>query len=172
MNWNDLFEYRDGQLFNKMRPKSFFPNKGGWESWVKCHFGKKAGFSTGARGYLQVKVSGSSYLIHRIVWEMHNGDIPAGFFIDHIDRDRANNRIENLRLATPSQNRHYGVSKKSKHGLPRGVKPCGNSFQARIEHKGKRLYLGSYKTPEEASEAYRKKSEELYGEFATTDQGA
>ena len=46
------------------------------------------------------------YSLHRTVWEFHNGKIPKGYVIDHIDRDRNNNQIENLRLATSSENNH------------------------------------------------------------------
>lgn len=42
--------------------------------------------------------------LHRQVWIYHNGEIPKGLVIDHIDRDRGNNQIENLRLVTQSEN--------------------------------------------------------------------
>lgn len=44
--------------------------------------------------------------LHRQVWIYHNGDIPSGMVIDHIDRNKSNNQIENLRLVTPSENNH------------------------------------------------------------------
>ena len=53
-------------------------------------------------GYWQVCVKRKLYLCHRLVWQLHHGDIPEGMSIDHIDRHRGNNRIENLRLATPT----------------------------------------------------------------------
>lgn len=53
---------------------------------------------------------------HRLVWETFNGDIPNGFEIDHIDNDKTNNRLDNLRLVTRSENmlKAYAV-KRSKN---------------------------------------------------------
>lgn len=52
-------------------------------------------------GYLRVRVKGEEFMVHRLVWKLVKGeDIPDGLYIDHIDRNRQNNRIENLRLAT------------------------------------------------------------------------
>lgn len=60
--------------------------------------------------------------LHRQVWIYHNGDIPQGYVIDHIDRNRANNQIENLRLATQSENNKNvsaEVIKKRKENMER-----------------------------------------------------
>lgn len=52
-------------------------------------------------GYLRVRVKSVEYMVHRLVWKLVKGeDIPDGLYIDHIDRNRTNNRIDNLRLAT------------------------------------------------------------------------
>lgn len=58
----------------------------------------------GNRGYWQIRLLGERYVQHRIVWELFNGPIPEGKIIDHIDRNKSNNRIENLRLTDHSQN--------------------------------------------------------------------
>ena len=63
----------------------------------------KAGTAAGrlnSNGYYQVHVNGRMFLAHRVVFEMLVGAIPAGLSIDHVDRYRTNNRIENLRLVT------------------------------------------------------------------------
>jgi hypothetical protein len=52
----------------------------------------------------QVKLAGKLIFVHRIVWELHNGEIPEGLYVDHIDGDHLNNRIGNLRLVTHKVN--------------------------------------------------------------------
>lgn len=56
------------------------------------------------RGYWEVSYSGFLYKAHRIIWEMHHGDIPPNMVVDHIDGNRGNNRIDNLRLVTSKGN--------------------------------------------------------------------
>lgn len=78
------------------------------EKSPSCLINRKTGKSVGCvgnHGYYQVNTKKFGwYLAHRIVLELHNGPIPTGMFIDHIDRVRTNNRIDNLRLVTPSEN--------------------------------------------------------------------
>lgn len=51
-----------------------------------------------SRGYLQARVLNRQALVHRLVWILHHGAIPEGYEVDHINRDRKDNRIENLQL--------------------------------------------------------------------------
>lgn len=55
-------------------------------------------------GYYQVRVEGRLTLVHRVIWELFYGDIPEDMIIDHIDRDKLNNDIQNLRLVTKAGN--------------------------------------------------------------------
>lgn len=55
--------------------------------------------------YYKTSIKKKNVYLHRAVWEYHNGAIPEGLMIDHIDRDRSNNNISNLRLVTPKGNR-------------------------------------------------------------------
>ena len=58
-----------------------------------------------SNGYLRIKINGTHYRVHRIVWKMHYGVDPlSGLDIDHINRDKTDNRINNLRLATRKEN--------------------------------------------------------------------
>lgn len=84
-----LFEYLNGNLYWKIAPSSF----------VKA--GQLAG-RKGTRGYWQVKINGKMYSLHHLIWWIHHGYKPR--YIDHIDGNPENNRIENLRLCTLSEN--------------------------------------------------------------------
>ena len=69
----------------------------------KCEIGDKVG-SINSRGYYNVVLNYTIYSLHRLIWIWHYGNIPKDKVIDHIDRDKTNNKIENLRLATVGEN--------------------------------------------------------------------
>lgn len=111
-------------------------------------------------GYRNSSVDGVLYRTHRLIWKMHNPDDP--YILDHIDRDRLNNKIENLRRVDDSQNVINVSDSRYAKKYPRGIRPHGNKWRARISHKNIRYHLGLFKTLDEAIEAYRLKKEELY----------
>jgi hypothetical protein len=102
---------------------------------------------------------GRCVLMHRFLL-----DPPRGVQVDHINGDTLDNRRENIRLATASQNlcnrRPFGKS-----GF-KGVHRTRTAWLARIGFDGKSLHLGSFQTAEEAAKAYDAKAKERYGEFA------
>ena len=55
-------------------------------------------------GYIQIGYKRKPYLAQNIIWEMHNGPIPYGMVIDHIDHNRLNNLLNNFRLVTKAVN--------------------------------------------------------------------
>jgi len=118
----------------------------------------KVHFSVGSPqkdGYLQIQIDGKLICVHRIIYEHVHGPIPDGLVIDHINRDRQDNRIENLRLVTISTNSHNsGPRKDSKTGVKGvGFDKCCNKFRGEICVKGVRRKTKYFKTLEEASEA-------------------
>jgi len=91
---NYLFSYDNGILYWKSHSDGY-----------ECITGRNAG-SKDKSGYIKVGIDGTNYLVHRIIWIMFNGDIQDNYVIDHIDRNRSNNKIENLRMVSQSLNMH------------------------------------------------------------------
>jgi hypothetical protein len=83
---------------SSLRIKRDFKNGGG---------SKLAGTVIGnkdSQGYFRFNFLGKSYKVHRIVWQLHFGDIPSGLLVDHIDGNPSNNNVKNLRLVTHVEN--------------------------------------------------------------------
>ena len=114
-------------------------------------------------GYRRIRIDGCLYYAHRLAWLYVYGEWPSTG-LDHINGDPSDNRIVNLRQATQAQNAR-NVWRPSR-SLPRGVYALGRRYEAKISAGGKRYYLGLFKTPQEASEAYTKAARELHGEFS------
>ena len=102
---------------------------------------------------------------------MHNGEIPSGLVIDHIDANRSNNRIANLRICTFQQN-HFNRGKQSnnKSGF-KGVSwhKQKQKWVAQIKIEGRNKFLGFFADPVKAYEKYCEKAIEYYGEYAKLD---
>lgn len=105
-------------------------------------------------GYLQCAVDGKLYLVHRLIWLYMYGQFPTEE-VDHIDFDRTNNRIDNLRLASRAKNMHNlaGARSDSLTGA-KGVSFKKGKYIARIQRFGTRLYLGAFTSKELAQLAY------------------
>jgi hypothetical protein len=128
--------------------------------------GASAGRVTGCirkDGYDQLSANRKRELTHRLVWLWVHGYLPEQ--IDHIDGNRLNNRIANLREATTSQN-HGNMARPTKNTSGyKGVRQRGKRFSANIKTNGQMLYIGTFATAEEAHAAYCVKAKELFGEF-------
>lgn len=133
--------------------------------------GSVAGGVSGNEGYRTVNVGGKLYRVARVIWVYMKGEWPE-HQVDHEDRDIANDKWENLRLATGSQNKANCGKYKSKNGdgLPKGVQAVQKRrsirYRAIATKDGVREHLGYFDTPELAHAAYLKRSKELHGEFA------
>jgi hypothetical protein len=105
------------------------------------------------------------FYIHRLVYQHYGKDWDETLTVDHIDGNKSNNRIENLRMATRTeQNYNQLVRKTNKLGV-KGVSKHGNKYRAKIRIDGKKVHLGYFDTAEEATNAFQTKARELHGEF-------
>jgi hypothetical protein len=94
------------------------------------------------------------------------GDAPEGMFVDHIHGNKLDNRKSELRFVTPAQSSmNAGLRKDNKLGV-KGVSKHGKKYETQIQYNGKKMHVGMYPTPEEASTAYQAKALELFGEYA------
>ena len=112
-------------------------------------------------GYVCIQFQSLLYRAHRLAWFFGTGVDPAGLSIDHINRIRDDNRLENLRLATHAQN----CQNKSCKGW--FFDKQSQKYKARIQANGKVYHLGFFPTPELAGQAYRDASKRLHGEFGS-----
>lgn len=97
--------------------------------------------------YKKVTIDGKCYLLHRVVYKMIHGVEPVGY-IDHANRDRYDNRPVNLRDATPLENSNNRAPGEYVH-----YKPQRDCYAVWVRHDQQQVYLGSYKTKQEAEDA-------------------
>lgn len=120
------------------------------------------------RGYRRVNVPTVGQAIeHRAIWAVVHGKCPD-MHIDHIDGDKLNNRIENLRICTHNQNQHnQGIRSSNKSGY-KGVSwmKSAKKWQAQICCNSKVTHLGLYTNKIEAAKAYDEAAKKLHGDFA------
>lgn len=125
--------------------------------------GQKAG-SLKKDGYIHVKFRGVEYYAHRLAWLITYGEFPE--LLDHIDRDRSNNRLSNLRSATHAQNAANSAARRDSRSGVKGVRANRNRWIASISIGGQYKHLGSFATIEEASAAYKAAAVQQHKEFA------
>jgi len=118
-------------------------------------------------GYKKGSFLGKRLKAHRVVFALAHGRWPDGQ-VDHINGDKADNRIENLREASNAENQwNKGPCPFNKSGI-KGVscRESTGTWQAEIHVNKKRFYLGCFSTAEQAHEAYRKASKKYHKEFS------
>lgn len=127
--------------------------------------GATAGHVKRHTGYRTIGVDGKQYLAHRLAWLYVHGCWPI-FEIDHINGYRDDNRLSNLRAATPSQNRANNTAFKAGLSGHKGIRAKDGYWQARIQIRGRRINLGQFRSIDDARAAYAEKAREAFGEFA------
>jgi len=159
----------------KLAPEFLYYNpKNGVLIWSKGRadrIGKAAGYVDDS-GYRKVSIKGFNFRAHRLCWLIHYGTEPDGE-IDHINGIKDDNRIENLREATRSQNCMNMKLRSDNASGFKGVywREHAKRFTASVWKDGKRKSLGYFDTAEQAHEAYVQASACAHGEFANTGVG-
>lgn len=105
-------------------------------------------------GYCKVRFKGGLISYHRIIWVLLNGDVPEGTQIDHIDGNRVNNSIDNLRLVTNRENSQNRVRHRKGRLVGCSYHKLTNKWRAYTVIGSKQRHLGLFNTEQEAHEAY------------------
>lgn len=160
------YDPETGLFLWRERPECMFKTQRGIAVW-KARFVGRPAFTANLNGYRQGMVFGRTYYAHRVAWAIHYGEWPEDQ-IDHINCDRSDNRISNLRKASNTENAR---NKKLQRNNTSGLKGASWSsrrgkWAATICADRKQRKLGFFDTKEEAHEAYAKASLELHAEFA------
>lgn len=134
--------------------------------------GRRAMNIDAGKGYLVGSLDSKRLMAHRVAWCLFYGDWPEDQ-IDHIDGNRANNVISNLRSACNGRNGHNrGMLRNNSSGY-KGVswsRAGRGSWRYAIRYSGNRIEHSGFKTALDAALAYDKKALELHGEFAKTNK--
>lgn len=167
---HECFSYDPGtgSLIWKVRPREHFTNPAGWVRFNTHTAGNPAGVvrvRQGGAKFLTVKINCIGYPAHRIVWALVHSSEPDGI-IDHRDRDGLNNRSENLRECTHSQNMRNRLGMRL--GGLKGACRKLNRWEARICTGEQQLTLGYFDTEAEAHAAYCVAAAKYHGDFART----
>lgn len=119
------------------------------------------------KGYLRVKINGTNYLVHRVIWKIFTGCEPPTF-IDHSDLNKSNNVWGNLREATAAQNAYNSKLREGSASGVKGVKRHRGTgkWMATIRIDGAIRYLGIFSSVDEAASIVNAARQKFHGEFA------
>jgi len=148
LNFKKLFYYNNGHLYWKIKISD------------KINTGQLAGSKSGK--YSQISINKQKFYVHRIVFYLFHGYFPK--YVDHINRNTRDNRIENLRSVTISlNNRNTGKRKQNATSKYVGViyEKRRNKWRAACSVNNKSIFIGYFKTEKQAKRAYNMYIKEL-----------
>lgn len=136
------------------------------KGWNSRFVGKQVAARKHRHGHLQIGLFCKNYMYHRVVWCHHHGCWPDGG-LDHRDGDPSNNKIINLRLATPTQNMFNSKIRADNTSGHKGVSwsKQWNKWVVYIDVNGTRLTLGKSKSFDEACKIRLEAEVKYCGEF-------
>lgn len=152
---NELLTYKDGCLYWKEKP-------------VRGYKISRPIGSMDRNGYIRASFKDRRFMLHRLVWIFHNGEINEGMQINHKDCDRGNNSIDNLELVTPREN-----LLRTKHHKTGRLFGCyfhkkNKKWRASINIDGKLLLIGEFSSEEDAHNAYKNKLASIVDKASNT----
>lgn len=150
--------------------KAAFMLEGGWLYWIapkspNLKPGDRAG-TMNERGYIIIRWNGKPYKAHRLIFLYVNGYMPK--FVDHCDRDKANNEPDNLRGSDAKKNGCNKSKASGKSSCYKGVcRTNKGRWRVQICKAGKIYYLGTFDDEAKAAKCYNKAARKLHGRFAS-----
>lgn len=165
MDWSKFFicDPCDGILYWKRKPFFGYPASKNDKSWNERYAGRPAG-SKRCDGYIAIDISvlKKKFKAHRVVWDLFRGEVPDGYMVDHMNRDKGDNRLDNLRLVSRRENllnserfdEGYRLIRKPTVSKSKGKRAVLTPWIARIVVNGENIRIGSYPTEEKAKDAY------------------
>lgn len=177
---DDCFNYNPetGIFTWKRRPLCHYDTEKRWLMLIEKQQGKEVGtyvqnkFGEPTCVSITLTVWGEyqgRFMAHRLAYVIMTGElIPEGMEIDHKNRNPWDNRWQNLRLATRTQN-CVNRGRTRGRSLPKGIFRYRNKFVAKLSSSGVVHDLGAFDTPQAAAMAYHRKAVEVHGEFARTE---
>lgn len=160
-----LYDADTGLLSWRKRTPDMLPGnavcgrEGECAAWNTRYAGTQAFVAAGSNGYHHGTVAGRALKAHRIAWAMTHGRWPTE--VDHINGDRSDNRIANLREVNRQTNsRNRGRRSDNSSGVV-GVRCVQGRWKARIHDNGKERHLGTFTSREAATAAWREAAERL-----------
>ena len=147
-----MLAYADGHIYRRLIDGSI-------------DFSKPAG-AKALSGYIVVSIKNKRYLAHRVIWRMHGKQMPET--IDHINLDKTDNRIKNLRAATKAENlRNVGVKSLNKSGV-KGVSwhKYARKWRGTVSVDGRQHHAGLFESKAECIAAVQLLRQSLHGDFA------
>lgn len=144
-------------LWNSRTVEDFAPTAARTREWQQKWWNKRFADtvvgSLSNEGYLCARIMGSTYKVHRLIWKLVHGEDPD--FIDHINGNRADNRLCNLRSVPRGENAKNVAARGDRLSAETGVSLRNNRWRARITDSGRLIQLGTFDTEAEAVAARR-----------------